>query len=231
MLNRTLGEEAYITLKEWIISGRLSPGDRLMYDELGKQLGVSQTPLKEAFLRLEREGIVVILPRRGTFVRKLTRQDIIEFYQLREVLEGLSARLACEKATEQDVQELRNQCEILKAGIETEDAKVCLTADIEFHEKVVAIAGNSHLDNIMHTHVLTNLFAVTGRGEVYVENGRKALKQHQRVIDAIEIKDCNSAESAMREQICDGVAWILDSLEKNGNCGDEPESGEKSGEV
>jgi DNA-binding GntR family transcriptional regulator len=103
MSNQTLGEVVYLSLKEWMIKGKLRPGQRLMYDYLSEELNVSQAPIKEAFLRLEKEGLVEIIPRRGTFVKYLTEKDIIEFYEIREVLEGLSARLACMKMEQSDL--------------------------------------------------------------------------------------------------------------------------------
>jgi len=212
MKNRTLGEEVYITLKDWIITGRLKPGERLMYNELRKQLNISNTPLKEAFFRLEREGLVTIVARRGTFVRSLSNEDIINFYQIREVLEGLSARLASYKAKKEDLEELRKICDYHRQVIDKSDSFKCMSADIQFHDKIVEIAGNSHLTDIIKNHVLTNLFMVTGLDEVYLKRGLDVISRHEKLIKAIESGDGDRAEKVMRQQIRDGADWILNSI-------------------
>ena len=208
----TLGAGVYQTLKDWIVRGRLRPGDRLIYTELSQEFGVSHTPLKEAFLRLEKEGLVLIIPRRGTFVRRLSSEEINEFYQIREVLEGLSARLACGRANQEDVEELRAIDEQLEAGVSEADPQKCLEADVRFHEKIVAMSANTHLIEMVHTHVLTNLFAVTDRGAVYLEKANLALENHRELIRAIEAGHCEEAEKVMRRQIQQGASWILTSI-------------------
>lgn len=215
MSNQTLGEVVYTSLKEWIIKGKLHPGQRLMYDYLSEKLKVSQAPIKEAFLRLEKEGLVEIKPRRGTFVKRLTEKDVIEFYEIREVLEGLSARLACIRMATDDLMILKECCKELKIGMEEGDSMKCLEADIRFHDKIVEIAGNKKLMNIMRTHLLTNLFMVTDRGEVYLKKSAKVLKNHQVLIEAFASKQCNKAERLMAVQLRMGKNWILKSLNKS----------------
>jgi DNA-binding GntR family transcriptional regulator len=217
MSNQTLGEVVYLSLKEWMIKGKLRPGQRLMYDYLGEELNVSQAPIKEAFLRLEKEGLVEIIPRRGTFVKYLTEKDIIEFYEIREVLEGLSARLACMKMEQSDLGYLKKCCAELKIGMEEKDSMKCLESDIKFHKKIVEASGNDRLMNIMSTHLLTNLFMVTDRGEVYLKLSEKALADHLDLIDAFEKKQCARAEKLMTKQLRRGRNWILKSLNKSFN--------------
>jgi DNA-binding GntR family transcriptional regulator len=219
--NRTLGEHAYNALKDWIITGRLAPGDRLMYDQLTKELGISQSPLKEAFLRLEREGLVVINPRRGTFVKQLSLAEVEELYQIREALEGLSARLASQNASEEDIRTLRRHCTELEEGLRDNDPDKCLEADFAFHDLVVRAACNERLASLIHAHVLTNLFAITGRRSYYVHIGTEALTGHRKVIDAIEAGDEDAAERTMRLQIRSGAESIRAALAEAGDNGED----------
>jgi DNA-binding GntR family transcriptional regulator len=195
-----------------ILTGKYQPGQRLIYDQVSKELGVSQTPLKEAFLRLQKEGLVVIIARKGTYVRQFTKSDITEFYQIREMLEGLSARLACEYATEADIKNLRKLCDRIQYCIEKGDVTQCLKMDIRFHEEIVRISGNYHLQEIMHSFVLTNLFSIAGKGSTYIDHGSEVIKDHLEVIDAIASRDGKLAERVMREQIRSGGEWILPIL-------------------
>jgi DNA-binding GntR family transcriptional regulator len=213
--HKTLGEETYNQLKQLILTGKYAPGQRLIYEQLSRELGVSQTPLKEAFLRLEKEGLVVIIARRGTFVREFTREDIREFYEVREMLEALSARLASRTATEADVEGLRKICDRFEAGVARQDVTQCLKADIRFHEEIVRISGNKRLLEIVHAFVLTNLFSIVGRGNKYLEKGTEIMRQHAMIVDAIEKHDPDLAEQVMREQISQGGGWILEDRVEN----------------
>jgi DNA-binding GntR family transcriptional regulator len=205
----TLGEETYSNLKQMILTGKYQPGQRLIYDQVSKELGVSQTPLKEAFLRLQKEGLVVIIARKGTYVRQFTMSDIAEFYQIREMLEGLSARLACEHVTEADIKNLRKLCDRIKYCIDKGDVAQCLKMDIRFHEEIVRISGNYRLQEIMHSFVLTNLFSIAGKGRTYIDHGSEVIKDHLEVIDALKNRNGILAERVMREQIRSGGEWIL----------------------
>ena len=214
MSNQTRGESVYKSLKQWIITGKVRPGQRLMYDILSDTLKVSQAPIREAFLRLEKEGLVDIIPRGGTFVKHLSEQDIIEFYAIREVLEGLSARLACARMAEKDLVELRACCDELELGMKEGNSMKCLEADIKFHEKIVETSGYERLIEIMRTHLLTNLFMVTDRGEVYLQKSAKALLNHKELVAAFEQGQCKRAERLMMKQLKQGRDWILKSLKK-----------------
>src|SRR5258706_5751870 len=89
-----------------IVTGRLQPGDKLVEVQMGKQLGVSRAPLREAFQRLEQIGLVEKIPNRGTFVSTLTERDIKELHNVRELLEGLAARLVAERRDPQAVTQM-----------------------------------------------------------------------------------------------------------------------------
>jgi len=206
---RTLGEDVYNELKERIVTGRIPPGERLMYETLTVELGISKSPLKEAFLRLEREGLVEIVPRRGTFVRRFDTREVQELYQIREVLEGLSARLASLNATDEDIRNLEECCELLEEGLAEEDTNKCLKADLAFHNAVVGASGNEHLGKLIREHVLTNLFAIAGEGNTYVELSEGALRWHRSIIDAVKGRDPDLAEERMKEQLVVGREQIL----------------------
>ena len=211
---KTLGEETSERLKQFILTGKYAPGQRLPYDQVTKDLEVSQTPLKEAFLRLEKEGLVIIKARRGVFVKKFTKRDIKEFYEIREMLEALSARLAAQLATKDDIKNLRSICEDFKCSAEEKDINLCLNTDIKFHEEIVKISKNKKLQEIIQSFVLTNLFSIAGRGYKYLEKAEEIQKDHCLLVDMIATHNAELAERAMREQIKQGGQWILSSLEK-----------------
>ena len=101
--HESLAEKTYRRVRGQLLNGRYAPGERLLHGQLSKELGVSLTPLREAVRRLESEGFLVSLPRQGTFVRKLSRAEAAEVYDIREMLEALAARLASVNATQEQV--------------------------------------------------------------------------------------------------------------------------------
>src|SRR2546426_4872076 len=106
--NTTLSLEAYRALRSSILNRRLPLGSKLLVRALAEEQGLSPTPIKEALAVLAKEGLVVAVPHRGYFIPRLSPQDIEEIYSLREVVEGLAARLAAERGTQQLVERLQN---------------------------------------------------------------------------------------------------------------------------
>ena len=212
MTHSTLGKKTHELLLEYILTGKYKSGQRLNYDVVTKDLGVSLTPLKEAFLRLEEQGLLVTKARRGTFVREFSKTDVEELYQVREMMEGLSARLACRRATEKDLKELRKIHVRLENAMVRGDVKNCVKIDIQFHEEIARISGNNRLLHTLKHSLLTNLFCISSRGENFVIRGAEIVSNHLRLIELIERKDEDAAECSIRQQIRQGSEWILSSL-------------------
>ncbi len=207
--HHTLGQKTYELLLESLLTGKYAPGQRLAYEAVSRDLGVSLTPLKEAFLRLEEHGLLVSFARRGTYVREFLNEDIEELYEIREMMEGLSARLACRNTTEKAIKELRKLNSRLGAYIASGDIKNSTSVDIKFHEHVAKLSGNARLLRLLQNSLLTNLYCISQRGETFLEHGAQTLQQHDRIIDCIERGDEDDAEAAMREQIRKGAEWLL----------------------
>lgn len=212
MTHSTLGKKTHELLLENILTGKYKSGQRLNYEVVTKDLGVSLTPLKEAFLRLEEQGLLVTIARRGTFVREFSKTDVEELYQVREMMEGLSARLACKRVTDKDLKELRKIHVRLENAMGRGDTKNCVKIDIQFHEEIARISGNSRLLHTLKHSLFTNLFCIASRGENFVTQGPEIVRNHVRLIELIERKDEEAAELFMRQQIRQGSKWILSSL-------------------
>lgn len=204
----SLSEKTYNMLKNNIISGEFTAGERLSYEELTKKFAVSQTPLREAFQKLEREGLVVTFPRRGTFVKELSKTDIVELYDIREMLEALAARLACQSATDNQITEMTNACRQYEKAISEEDKKLCLEIDLKFHRLLLQAGANSRLKEIMKLFHL-QLFGITEPGPDYFNNAKDYLSDHLLIVAAISKHDENLAEKVTRNHIQHGKELIL----------------------
>ncbi|MGJ5828857.1 GntR family transcriptional regulator [Streptomyces ossamyceticus] len=137
------------TLRQDIIAGRLRPGDRLVERELADRFGVSRVPVREAIRALVAEGFVLFETPRRTVVRRLTRADVAELFELREALEVYAAGLAATRATPESLAELSALLDQAAAATRAGDAEAITDINTRFHDRVLAMAGNSLLISVM----------------------------------------------------------------------------------
>ena len=131
---RPLRDVVCEALRAAIQSGELPPGERLMEIPLAEELGVSRTPIREAIRKLEQEGFVVMIPRRGTYVADITLKDINQVFEIRSSLEELAASLASERITPDELEELERHLVSINDYMESRDFDKIVAADIAFHE-------------------------------------------------------------------------------------------------
>jgi DNA-binding GntR family transcriptional regulator len=202
-------------LRDDILTGRFKGGDQLLEDSLKISFGISRTPLREAFRILEKQGLVEILPRRGTFVKRIAKQDIEENFPVRAILEGLAARLAYENLRDQDISEMEEIIEYMKKAAQRKDFIDYAKNHIAFHEIFINASGNetliAHLHNLrMHTlwHRYTHHY--------YKEDFRNSLKIHQRIIDLFKEKKvpAEKIEKVVRQHIEVALEPFLKAMEK-----------------
>ena len=122
------------SLREAIRNGTLKPGERLMEIQLAEQLGVSRTPVREAIRKLELEGYVIMMPRRGTYVANMSMSDISDIFEIRSALESLSNGLAAKRITPDELEHLQNLLVMLKPYVEQMDMEKIVELDIAFHD-------------------------------------------------------------------------------------------------
>ena len=192
---RDLKGEAYKIIKEAIITQQLPPGSQLKESDLVEKLGVSRTPIREALNQLFREGIIDIYPRQGAFVRKWTAEDVLEVLMLREVVEGLSARLAVNHLQEESIKVLEGYFKQYESGIIG-----YAEADQRFNIDIILASGSSRVialtNGLRDTLQMMNMRAVTFR---YPERIKDSLVEHGKIIEAFRSRDGMLAEQLIRE--------------------------------
>jgi len=145
-----LRDVVFHTLREAILKGELKPGERLMELQLASRLGVSRTPIREAIRMLQQEGLAVTIPRRGAEVAKMTEKDMEDVLQIREALEILAVKLACEKVTKEQLGQLEKAVEGFERAVKTGDLKQIAQSDIDFHDKIFGAADNPKLVTLLN---------------------------------------------------------------------------------
>jgi DNA-binding GntR family transcriptional regulator len=203
-----LRERVYEVLKKTIIFQEISPGEKIDEDLLASQFGVSRTPIRESLCRLENEGIVRIVPRKGAFVVKHSKERIMEILLLREVLEGLAARLACDDMDQASIEEMKLLFRDFSESTIRKKSKTYSQADLDFHTLVITKSRNTLLINMMKTlndHIqMLRLRTVSLEGRP-----EQSLTEHLKIIDALGRKESALAETLMREHIRNVTTSVL----------------------
>lgn len=205
----SLGERAYRQLRASIVQGLLPGGRKVSERGLATELGISAQPVREALRRLEREGMVVTLPRSGTVVAEVGAGQLGELGRIRAALEGVAAALAAERLDDEAMATLAMILKRMKAGTATADIEALDQANDEFHALIHQATGNLFL-----TRSLSSLRAYDslGRHRAVGSTPRdfpKALAEHKSIVAALRRRDPALAEERMRHH-------ILRSLVTNG---------------
>lgn len=145
-----LRDVVFNTLRQAILTGELKPGERLMEIHLANRLGVSRTPIREAIRKLELEGLVTMIPRRGAEVAQITEKSMNDVLEVRRALDALCVELACDRITEEKLNALKKACDSFEQAVKTKDVKKITQADVELHDIIVEATGNQRLIQMVH---------------------------------------------------------------------------------
>ena len=200
---RVLKEEVYSILREAIskmdIYSTPSP-PRLDERKLAEEIGVSRTPVREALSRLEQEGFVRNIPRRGTFVVRKTKKEVIEVVYAMAALESMAARLATERASDADIARLHELCD----PYDNEEARAHINeysdSNVEFHQTLIGLS-NCALIESMPDSLFLHMRAIRAEALKDLEHHRsdQSVRDHRRIIKALEDRDADLAERLVRE--------------------------------
>ena len=145
-----LRDVVFNTLRQAIITGEFAPGERLMEIALANRLGVSRTPVREAIRKLELEGLVVMIPRKGAEVAKITEKDVRDVLEVRSSLEELAAELAAERMNDEVKEKLEKALKEFEEAIESDDNAAIADSDVDFHDVIFEATGNARLIQIIN---------------------------------------------------------------------------------
>jgi DNA-binding GntR family transcriptional regulator len=182
-----------------IVEGRLVPGQRLKEEELAREFGISRTPVREALLVLQAEGLVDAMPNRGATVRAHTAQDLDDLYQLRALLEGFAARRAATRLDEAELVQLHESCERF-ARLEEDDVSEIVRENVDFHNTILEGAGSARLIEMTRKTVELPLVYKS-----YIWYSKDQLRisahYHRQITRALAARDGDRAEMIMKEHV------------------------------
>jgi DNA-binding GntR family transcriptional regulator len=191
---------AYRQIKEAILSGALRPLELITEEHIAERLGLSRTPVREAFGLLAAEGLIVVVAKRGSFVAPLSVDDILEIYQIRTPLECMTARIAAETISDEDIATLERLVEAELAQEEKRSVQTSLARSQEFHDIVNSCARNRRLEAL-----LKQLQSQTHRARALWPSTRSRLnetwREHKQFVEALKARKPDEAERLMREHL------------------------------
>ncbi|HVL71541.1 MAG TPA: GntR family transcriptional regulator [Beijerinckiaceae bacterium] len=211
---RSLVETAYGELKRKIVRNELAPGAQFLEEELAMMLGMSRTPVREAAVRLEQEGFLEIVPRRGFRVRPLSKRAIREINEVLECLEIQAAeRLAARKVPPAELQRLEGAVARMDAALAGEDPDAWAQADYEFHSLLIELCGNQHLAEVAGLYLdkahRFRLITLPLRAKPVYSN-----VNHAAVVEAVRRNDPQTAQDIHRAHKRRWARELSDLLER-----------------
>lgn len=198
-------------LREDILSGKYEEHEELKEVAIGEELGVSRTPVREAFRQLELEGLIQIIPNKGAYVTGITRKDVKDIYMIRSLLEGLCARWATEHITREQMEEMEENVYLAKFHADKGHLEQLAELDNRFHELLYEACDSKILEHQLkdfHQYVLR----VRKKTLSSKNRGPKSNQEHEQILEAIRTKNADLAEQLANSHI----RMAYENMVKNG---------------
>ena len=211
-----LRDVVFKTLRQAILKGELEPGERLMEIQLADRLGVSRTPIREAIRKLELEGLVLMIPRKGAEVAKISEKSLRDVLEVRRSLEELAAELACQRMDAEALKDLEDAQKAFIQAVESGETMTMAEADEHFHDVIYMGTGNTRL-----VQILNNLREQMYRYRLeYIKDADKRqilMVEHEHILKALTLRHIQEAKMAVREHIDNQEITILKNLKEQEN--------------
>ena len=212
--NPNLSERAYLSVKQQLLAGSFSEGTKLTEEFLSSQLGISKSPVREALMRLESEGLISIEARRGAYVRRFSAKEVRDLYDVRALLEVHAVATA--RITPNLLEDMAASIERTRANLETGDKLRHIEEDIHFHSLLAQSTGNAEfgrlLDNVQQKSLLCRM-------ATFYLSSMTAPASHLRILAVVQDGDREQAKREMHEHILYVRDTLLRSMEPDGEMG------------
>lgn len=198
--NLPIREQIFKKVRMMILNYELKPGDKLIEGQLAEQLGVSRTPVREALHRLEEEGLIEIFPRRYCLVKGITIDSIHEINLIRANLEPLTAVIAVEKLTDEDLTKLDNILSQSKKALSEKDIENLILLNDEFHNLIIQSANLPRITKLLEN--LQDYYMFFRRSYMKKDElAERTMKEHFEILTALESRDKDLVEKAYKHHV------------------------------
>jgi DNA-binding GntR family transcriptional regulator len=208
--NYSLKDRIYATLKDAITNMNIYAADaelRLDERELSERLAISRTPVREALARLEQEGLVRIAPRKGVFIVRKTKAEILEMITVWAALESMAARLVTERASDREIASLRRLFSTFEGDDPVAEIDEYSERNIDFHSQILRLSKCSLLNEIA-SNLFIHMRGIRARTISERDRARRSIIDHMHIIEALEARDAELAERLVREHTMNLAAHV-----------------------
>ena len=196
----SLTDEIADIIRDRILKGEYKIGEKIKETQIASELKVSRTPIREAFKQLENEGLIDYIPNRGCFAKGFTKQDIEDIYAVRKALDILCVEWAVSRITEEQIQNLQDQCDLMEFYTVRQDEKKVLEINTGFHDIIYNATGSRFMAQVLRSY------------KEYIDQTRKALyyepdyldeilEEHRSILTAIKNRDVEEGKAAMSRHL------------------------------
>jgi DNA-binding GntR family transcriptional regulator len=212
---KSLGQMVYENLRQTIVRGSIAPGTRLVESQIAAAQGISRTPVREAIHKLERERFIERLPHGGFSVLELSREEIVETFGIRSVLEGYAARLAAINHQPGQLKRLKEKIDEFQRLLDAKHLKGLPQVNTEFHDLLYALSNSPRLIRMidaLRDHIYRyRQIILKEPGQAKTSNA-----DHRLILESIRMRDAEGVEQLVREHILRGQKMVLNAFERNG---------------
>ena len=196
----TLTNEIADIVRERILKGEYEIGEKIKESSIASELSVSRTPIREAFKMLEEEGLLDYLPNRGCYAKGFTKRDVADIYTVRETLEKLAVTWACERITDEEIEKLEEQCELMEFYTNKRDVQKILSMNSTFHDIIYNSSRSRFLAQVLRSY---KGYLDKARKSVYYDEAflDSIQKEHRALLEAVKARDTEMALKAIHEHL------------------------------
>lgn len=202
-------------IREAIINGTLKPRERLMEIQLAEDLGVSRTPIREALRKLELEGFIVMVPRKGAYVSDVSFKDIADVFEIRTALETLAAGLAAERITDEELQIMERLLAAKAEAINNQNLESIIEIDTAFHEAIYTASRNDRLKTIVN-NLREQIQRYRSTTLAYPGRMKSSLEEHKYIVEALQSRDVQLAKQLAQEHIENAETSMFEIIKEEG---------------
>lgn len=206
-----LRDVVFNTLRQAILKGELKPGERLMEIQLANKLGVSRTPVREAIRKLELEGLVLMVPRKGAEVAQITEKSMVDVLEIRRALEELAVRLACERMTPEELEDMKLAEDRFEKVLGSADITTVAEADVAFHDAIINATDNQKLIQLL-SQFREQMYRYRVEHLKRAEFHPQVIEEHREIIQTIENRNTDEAAENICNHIDSQVKAVTDTI-------------------
>lgn len=209
--HNTLSKQVVRELRRQIFSGSLKPNQRVVESEIAAAMGISRGPVREAFAELEKEGLIVTKPRKGTYVKSFSFKDIEEIYTLRAILEGYAVGLALDRLNEQELEYLKDLLRKITEMAEKKDVIEVARLNMQFHRKILELSGHKRLYSAWQS-LLAQTQMLSAMTTEYYTSLIDIRKSHETLLHALVTGDRGQIRKCFEDHILNSMRELISYL-------------------